>query len=252
VEVQGVEGGLKRAAEAALTIRPNLAYTLKEVEEDLQKVGRAWAWAWLGCRGGRPACTPCTLTCMRTPRLAPPRMAARRSVRPAAPCVRAGALLSCCDPRRGSGLQRPTEAPPLPLQVFATGWFASVQPDAEDTRDGVKLFIKVGGAARPGRLGLAQRAGVRRGGAYQLDDLAHQRVLLLVHHVELHSQLNEQKNALMREVVCATRSMCGLLAGQSGPVAGGLQPAAKPRLPGGGRRGARPPPPLAAPRQGAA
>mgnify|MGYP001807855811 CR=1 FL=1 len=30
-------------------------------------------------------------------------------------------------------------------RVFATGWFSSCVPDAEDTRDGVKLIIKVGG-----------------------------------------------------------------------------------------------------------
>lgn len=35
-------------------------------------------------------------------------------------------------------------------RVFATGWFASVVPDAEDTRDGVKLVVKVGGR-KPGR-----------------------------------------------------------------------------------------------------
>jgi hypothetical protein len=28
-------------------------------------------------------------------------------------------------------------------RVFATGWFSSCAPDAEDTRDGVKLIIKV-------------------------------------------------------------------------------------------------------------
>ena len=28
-------------------------------------------------------------------------------------------------------------------RVFATGWFSSVIPDAEDTRDGVKLVVKV-------------------------------------------------------------------------------------------------------------
>jgi outer membrane protein insertion porin family len=28
-------------------------------------------------------------------------------------------------------------------RVFATGWFSSCVPDAEDTRDGVKLVIKV-------------------------------------------------------------------------------------------------------------
>ena len=28
-------------------------------------------------------------------------------------------------------------------RVFATGWFSSCAPDAEDTRDGVKLLIKV-------------------------------------------------------------------------------------------------------------
>ncbi len=40
-------------------------------------------------------------------------------------------------------------------RVFATGWFASVSPDAEDTRDGVRLIVKVragrgcwGGSAR--------------------------------------------------------------------------------------------------------
>lgn len=80
VEVQGVDGELKRAAQAALTIRPNLAYTLKEVEDDLQK-------------------------------------------------------------------------------VFATGWFANVQPDAEDTRDGVKLFIKVGRVLGQGVQGSAGAAG---------------------------------------------------------------------------------------------
>lgn len=30
-------------------------------------------------------------------------------------------------------------------RVFATGWFSSCVPDAEDTRDGVKLIIKVRG-----------------------------------------------------------------------------------------------------------
>lgn len=74
VEVVGVPEELKRVAYAALTTRPNFAYTLREVEGDLRR-------------------------------------------------------------------------------VFATGWFSSVVPDAEDTRDGVKLLVKVrrglaGGGAR--------------------------------------------------------------------------------------------------------
>lgn len=40
VEVQGVEGALKLAAEQALTTKPNFGYTLKEVEEDLRRVFR--------------------------------------------------------------------------------------------------------------------------------------------------------------------------------------------------------------------
>ncbi len=36
--------------------------------------------------------------------------------------------------------------------MFATGWFCEVDPDAEDTRDGVKLIIRVGGGRGPGTL----------------------------------------------------------------------------------------------------
>jgi hypothetical protein len=38
VEVQGVEGPLKAEAEAAMTIRPNFAYTLKEVQDNIQRI----------------------------------------------------------------------------------------------------------------------------------------------------------------------------------------------------------------------
>lgn len=68
IEVVGVDGQLRAVAEAALTTRPNFAYTLKEVEADLQR-------------------------------------------------------------------------------VFDTGWFARCVPEAEDTRDGVKLLIRVRRAA---------------------------------------------------------------------------------------------------------
>lgn len=34
--------------------------------------------------------------------------------------------------------------------MFATGWFSEVDPDAEDTRDGVKLIIRVGGELAAG------------------------------------------------------------------------------------------------------
>lgn len=64
VEVVGVGESLKRVAYDALTVRPNFAYTLRDVETDLRR-------------------------------------------------------------------------------VFATGWFSSCVPDAEDTRDGIKLVIKV-------------------------------------------------------------------------------------------------------------
>ena len=38
VGVEGVEGDLRAAAERALTIKPNFAYTIKEVQEDLKRV----------------------------------------------------------------------------------------------------------------------------------------------------------------------------------------------------------------------
>lgn len=72
----GVSEELKRVAYAALTTRPNFAYTLGEVEADLKR-------------------------------------------------------------------------------VFATGWFSSCVPDAEDTRDGVKLVIKV--TANPELRGVVAR-----------------------------------------------------------------------------------------------
>lgn len=64
VEVVGCDGELARVARAALTVRPNFAYTLGEVQADVKR-------------------------------------------------------------------------------VFSTGWFAEVVPDAQDTRDGVKLIVKV-------------------------------------------------------------------------------------------------------------
>jgi outer membrane protein insertion porin family len=39
-------------------------------------------------------------------------------------------------------------------RVFATGWFSSCVPDAEDTRDGVKLVIKVRLCVAAGQLQL--------------------------------------------------------------------------------------------------
>ena len=38
VEVKGVEGELKRIAESKLSIKPNFAYTLSEVRDDIQRV----------------------------------------------------------------------------------------------------------------------------------------------------------------------------------------------------------------------
>ena len=38
VEVKGVEGELRRVAEAALSIKPNFGYTLKEVQDDMHRV----------------------------------------------------------------------------------------------------------------------------------------------------------------------------------------------------------------------
>jgi len=38
VEVRGVEGELRRVAEAALSIKPNFGYTLKEVQDDVHRV----------------------------------------------------------------------------------------------------------------------------------------------------------------------------------------------------------------------
>lgn len=64
VVVEGADGALKRAAEAALTTRPSFAYTLQEIRDDLQR-------------------------------------------------------------------------------VYNTGWFSNCDPMAEETRDGVKLVIKV-------------------------------------------------------------------------------------------------------------
>ena len=64
IEVRGVEGPLKDAAEKVLTMKPNFSYTLQEVEDEV-------------------------------------------------------------------------------AHVFELGWFARCQPNAEDTRDGVKLTIEV-------------------------------------------------------------------------------------------------------------
>ena len=38
VEVKGVEGELKRIAESKLSLKPNFAYTLSEVRDDIQRV----------------------------------------------------------------------------------------------------------------------------------------------------------------------------------------------------------------------
>lgn len=38
VEVKGVDGELKKIAESKLTIKPNFAYTLSEVRDDIQRV----------------------------------------------------------------------------------------------------------------------------------------------------------------------------------------------------------------------
>ena len=38
VEVRGVDGELKRIAESKLSIKPNFAYTLSEVRDDIQRV----------------------------------------------------------------------------------------------------------------------------------------------------------------------------------------------------------------------
>lgn len=38
VEVRGVDGKLFKVAQEALTIKPNFAYTLKEVQDDMQRV----------------------------------------------------------------------------------------------------------------------------------------------------------------------------------------------------------------------
>ena len=38
VEVKGVDGELKRIAESKLSIKPNFAYTLSEVRDDIQRV----------------------------------------------------------------------------------------------------------------------------------------------------------------------------------------------------------------------
>lgn len=38
IEVRGVDGELKRIAEAALTTKPNFAYTLSEIQEDIGRV----------------------------------------------------------------------------------------------------------------------------------------------------------------------------------------------------------------------
>lgn len=38
MEVRGVEGELRRVAEAALSIKPNFGYTLKEVQDDVHRV----------------------------------------------------------------------------------------------------------------------------------------------------------------------------------------------------------------------
>lgn len=64
IEVKGVDGPLKDAAEKVLTMKPNFSYTLQEVEDEV-------------------------------------------------------------------------------AHVFELGWFAKCQPNAEDTRDGVKLTIEV-------------------------------------------------------------------------------------------------------------
>lgn len=64
IEVKGVDGPLKDAAEKVLTMKPNFSYTLQEVEDEV-------------------------------------------------------------------------------AHVFELGWFAKCQPNAEDTRDGVKITIEV-------------------------------------------------------------------------------------------------------------
>ena len=38
IEVRGVEGQLRQVAEQALCMKPNFAYTLKEVQHDVQRV----------------------------------------------------------------------------------------------------------------------------------------------------------------------------------------------------------------------
>lgn len=49
VEVQGVEGPLKEEAEATLTIRPNFAYTVKEVKDNMQSIFDIGAFAETTC-----------------------------------------------------------------------------------------------------------------------------------------------------------------------------------------------------------
>ena len=38
IEVRGVDGELKSVAEGTLSLKPNFAYTLKEVKDDVQQV----------------------------------------------------------------------------------------------------------------------------------------------------------------------------------------------------------------------
>jgi outer membrane protein insertion porin family len=110
IEVVGVDGELKRVAQEALTSRPNFAYTLKvRGSRGRGQGGRRMVKALR--RRPCPAAAP-----------APP---------PTAPAARA-------PPRAAQEVETDLR------RVFATGWFSSCVPDAEDTRDGVKLIIKVG------------------------------------------------------------------------------------------------------------
>jgi hypothetical protein len=115
VDVVGVEGELKDVAMAALNTRANFAYSLKEV-----------------CRRGEGA--PPALPCPRL-NLPPPNASAPASQPPLAP-----------------QLMQPPPTKPLPLQiredmhrVFDTGYFSLCKPVAEETRDGIKLTLEVGG-----------------------------------------------------------------------------------------------------------
>lgn len=143
-----MDGELKRVAHEALTARPNFAYTLK-----VCLFVCVWGGAGGGSEGegwgcGRVEHDGVGWGPLRTePRVA---RGALRPPTPHRPHLFPSARSILTAPHR-----RPATSPRLTSpdqevesdlrRVFATGWFSSCVPDAEDTRDGVKLIVKVGG-----------------------------------------------------------------------------------------------------------